>query len=296
MCVMRRVSRGLFVCLGTLFLDSTALKLRSESASATPPPLDNAVMHRSLEELTLAQAANKQSKDCAGTSRAIQQSGVARRAVGHTEDDYEKVSPMVPEANAQALVVRKYAFRTSQLRDHVLEVARHFQFIARDAASTARKTVEGWIKADAEQSAEVPRKDNKIDKLASAVAAAAEPYHIALLRNQKFCAETYSKAKTAQSSSQKLIDDAKKIALKAQELQAGGLGLEAVSMKASADGMMGQAENLRQWGNKLYGQANTACGTAAGYTLEELQAATNAAMTTIINAPMKLPPKSSLRR
>merc|ERR1719333_855475 len=42
---------------------------------------------------------------------------------------------------------------------------------------------------------------------------------------------------------------------------------------------------MRQWANKLYNEANTACSGGAGYNME----AANAAATAIINTPMKLP-------
>lgn len=71
---------------------------------------------------------------------------------------------------------------------------------------------------------------------------------------------------------------------------AAGLGVDGQQTYAGAVGMINEAESLRQWGNKLYGEANTACGTAGGYEALEQQAAANAAATTIINAPMALPP------
>jgi len=127
--------------------------------------------------------------------------------------------------------------------------------------------------------------------LAAAVVAAAEPYHLALLRNQKFCQETNAKAKSAHASAVKLMTDAKKLALKAQEMQASGMAPDAQQTFGMAAGMMNEAELLRQWGLKLYGQANTACGALGGYEMLEQQAAANAAATTILNAPMKLPAK-----
>jgi len=61
-------------------------------------------------------------------------------------------------------------------------------------------------------------------------------------------------------------------------------------MMSTAHALMSEGENMRQWSLKLYDQANTAHSTAGGYTVEEQQAAKNAAMTAVVNAPMKLPP------
>lgn len=292
---------GLFIYVCAQLVGSAAgqmpMPAPAPAIAAVGRPLDSAVARRSIEELTMSQAAMWQAQDSTKSSTAIQQSGVARRAVALAEKPYEKLAPIVPDLKAQALQVRKYAFQTSQLVDHVKQIAGHFRYIADDASEVARRTVQDWIKADAARTAVRTSKSNSnADRLAGAVAAAAEPYHLALLRNQKFCAEVYSKAKAAQTSSGKLIDQAKGLALKAQELQASGVGLDAQATKATADGMMTEAENLRQWSFKLYAEANTACGGTAGYQLEEVQAATNAAATTIINKPMKLPPKAALRR
>jgi len=68
------------------------------------------------------------------------------------------------------------------------------------------------------------------------------------------------------------------------------MALDAQESISVAVGMTSQAEELRQWGLKLYEEANVACAGVAGYTAAEQQAAANAAATTIINEPMKLPP------
>lgn len=271
---------------------ATLNMVKSRGTAQQGPTIDNTAMWRSIDELGIAQSAMIQAKDSSKSASASQKDLMAQQAEEAAHLPYDKIKALVPEARAQVLKVRKYALLARQHRDHTQLVETHYNKIEDDAVAEALKATIGWIKADADATAEkAATVDNRGDRLAAAVAAAAEPYHIALLRNQKFCEETYSKAKTAFSSMKKLMADAKKMALKAQELQAAGAGLDASSTKAVANGMMSQAEDLRQWANKMYAQANTACSSTAGYTLAEQQAATNAAMTTIINAPMKLPPK-----
>jgi len=255
-----------------------------------PVTLDNAVKWRGINELAIAQSAMLQAKDSSSNALAAQKEFLARRAAITAIQAYEKTTALVPEARAQATEVRRYALLASNHRDHAQTVGEHYRNIAKEASSEALKATLGWIEADAHRTAEKSATiDNRAERLAGAVAAAAEPYHLALLRNQKFCEETYSKAKTAMSSSQKLLADAKKLALKGQELQAQGVGIDALQTKGIANGMALQAEELRQWANKLYGQANSACAGAAGYSMAEQQAAANAAATTVMNAPMKLP-------
>jgi len=249
-------------------------------------------MRRGIEEVAIASNAEKLALKSAKDAFTVRQTLIASQAVSVAQANYLKVRPLLPAARAQLLLVRRFAAMALLHAEHARKVIASSKHIADEAAQKALEAAKGWVKSDAAASAEASSKvDNRGDRLAAAVAGAAEPYHLALLRNQKFCAETYAKAKSALTSVQKLITDAKKIALKAQELQATGVIPDAQQTYGIASGMMNQAEMLRQWGNKLYGQANTACGTSGGYEMLEQQAAANAAATTIMNAPMKLPPK-----
>jgi hypothetical protein len=254
--------------------------------------LDKVVMRRGIEELAIAKNANNQAAFSAKDAKTGQENLIAMQAIGRTEDSYLKVKPLVAEARAQMLTVRKFEAEAKLHAKHAREVLFGSRFIPEAAAEKAIEATSGWIKHEATASAQASSTvDNRQDKLVAAVASAAEPYHLALLRNQKFCEETYAKAKSAQGSASKLLSDAKKVALKAQELQAVGQGVEARQTWGMAAGMSNEAELLRQWGQKLYGQASTACGTSGGYELLEQQAAANAAASLIMNAPPKLPPK-----
>lgn len=257
-------------------------------------------MKRSLEELAIAETAKNQAKDAAAAALARQQNYASSVSIKRAQGAYEKTRPEIPKARAGALETRTYAMLARQHADHANQVAADFQRIPQLAAAQSNRALQGWIQAEAEKSAEKaamsPKEaaQAKKNKIAAAVAAAAEPYHLALIRNQKFATEAYAKAKTAQASSKQLQTDAKKMALKAQELQAAGVGVEARAMMQEAHGMMSEADNLQQWALKLYNQANTASTSAGGYTLSEQQAAANVGATAIINAPMKLPAAASL--
>jgi len=254
--------------------------------------LDKVVMRRGSEELAIAKNANKQAATAAKDAKAGRENLLAMQAIGLVEDNYAKIEPLVTEAREQLLTVRKFEAEAEQHAKHAKEVLFESRYVPEAAAEKAIEATSGWIKQEATASAEASAKgDNRQERLIAAVAASAEPYHLALLRNQKFCEETYAKAKSAQGSASKLLSDAKKVALKAQELQAVGQGVEARQTWGMASGMSSQAELLRQWGLKLYDQANTACGSSGGYELLEQQAAANVAATMIMNAPPKLPPK-----
>lgn len=248
----------------------------------------------------MAETARVQAKDTAKLAQAKQQYLAAISSIKRAEEDLEKTEPLVPEARSGALETKKYAMLARQHMDHAKQVAKDFALIPKIATEQSNLALEGWIRGEATKSAVSaavtdPAEAAKIkeNKLAAAVAAAVEPYHLALLRNQKYATEVYAKAKSAGTSSQKLQDSAKALALKAQDLQAAGLGVNARAMMMEAHSMISEAENLRQWSVKLYNQANTAETSAGGYVLSESQAAANAAATTVINPPMKLPPAAS---
>jgi hypothetical protein len=256
--------------------------------------MNTSVIRRSIEEFSVAQAANSQSWDASMTANVTRYNYEAMSAADQAEQAWLKVKPLVPEARAQLLEVRRWTAVAQRHASHAQQVLANIEAIPRAAIEAAREATLGWIASDAAKTAEATAANPnaqaaKEDKIANAVAGAAEPYHLALLRNQKFCEETYAKAKSAFSSTQKLIQDAKDLALKAQTLQASGMGLEAQETYSMATGMMNQAEELRLWSVKMYEQANKACGTSAGYVAEEQQAAANKAATIIINAPMELP-------
>jgi len=267
--------------------------LQSSSKDHLPgPDMGSAVVMRGIDELALSQNARQHAGQSQKYAKASQEEYLAHLAEENVQVPWEKVKPMVPEAKAQMLKVRKYAMLAQQHRDHTQLVSNEWNQITAEARAQARKAVLGWIADDASKSAEHSSTvDNRADRLAAAVASAAEPYHLEMLRNQKFCKETYAKAQTAGRSSVKLITDAKALAVKAQAMQASNMGIDARSTFNVASGMMREAETLRAWSAKLYTQANTACASTQGWTMAEQQAATNAAMTTIINAPMKLPAK-----
>lgn len=285
----------LLIGLGAGVHSADSQQLRGVPASML---LNSTVLQRASDELRIAESARMQATATSKAVRVEQQNYASHVPITRATEDYDRVKAVVPEAKAAALTARMYAAQARQHADHTKEVELETRHIPEFAAERSKEAVEGWISAEARQAAAAsaisPKEAAKAkrDKVAAGVAAAAEPYHLALLRSQKFVAQTYSKAKTAQQSSLELQEKAKKIAVTAQELQASGLGVDAQAAMGTAHSMMNEAENLRQWAVKLYKQANTADSSAGAYTVSEQQAAVNAAATMVINAPMKLPPSS----
>lgn len=276
--------------LGRLSHARSLLSLRSDAAHQTPDIAANA-----KRDVAIASIASKQALASDADASTVQQNFISDEASSGTKASYLKVKPLLPEARAQLLAVRKFAAEARMHAEHAMKVLAGSKHIADDAAQKALEATKGWVARDATASAEAGSTDpNRKDRMVGVVAAAAEPYHLALLRNQKFCEETYAKAKSAHSSAVNLIDDSKKVAREAQEMQASGMATEARQTWAMASGMTTEADTLRQWSLKLWKQANTACGSSGGYETLEQQAAANAAATTIVNAPASLPDVNTL--
>jgi len=267
--------------VGWLSEARSLLSLRSDAVRQLPD-----IAADEKRDVAISSTASKQALASAKDASTVQQNFISDQASSGTKASYLKVKPLLPEARAQLLAVRKFAAEARMHAEHAMKVLAGSKHIADAAAQKALEATKGWVASDAIASAEASSTGpDRKDRMAGVVAAAAEPYHLALLRNQKFCEETYAKAKSAHSSAMKLIDDSKKVALEAQEMQASGMGIEARQTWAMASGMTTEAETLRQWSLKLWGQANTACGKAGGYETLEQQAAVNVAATTMVNTP-----------
>lgn len=271
-------------------------------ANVSMPPqaaqilLNTSAMQRGIEELAISRTAKESAQVNVKSALASQKEYLSMRAVMDTGKSWEKVKAKTIEARAAALKVRMYASRARMYANHAAKVAMASRHIVDEAVEKAREAAKEWIKHDAEQTAETTSAElsanlvaSQTDKIAAAVAAAAEPCHLTLLRVQKFCAQTYATAKSTQDSMRQLMTKAQEVAHSAQELQISGRAMEAETTMALAHGLMIQAETMRQHGLIMYKQANDACSGAGYYESCEQQAAANAAGNQIINAPMKLP-------
>mmetsp|Transcript_49280 Transcript_49280/g.86760 ORF Transcript_49280/g.86760 Transcript_49280/m.86760 type:complete len:327 (+) Transcript_49280:71-1051(+) len=265
--------------------------------AASAPLMDDSVLSRAQQALAVAASADAQAQQSSQAVLVHQQGLVAVMASDSAEEAYEKTRPLVPEAQAGMTEARLWAMKAAKYAAHAKQVALATRTIAVDAAEKAKEAVQGWIREDASKAAEAAanhaastNNEARVKKIANAVAAAAEPYHLAFLRSQKFVAETESKAKSALESAQNLKEKAEGMAQTAQKMQDQRLGLQAQQMMSAAHGTMSQAENMRNWALKLWNQANDVNQGLGYYQLSEGQAAANAAATFVMNAPAVLPP------
>jgi len=292
----------LLLCQWLLPFSVCGSKLRRSTVSGDAPDeqgkvlLNSAAIMQGIQELAISKSASESAHMSAKSIAATQDEFAARQALERTRQSYDKVKGKWSEMRAQQLKVRIYASRARQYANHAAKVAFATRKLVQQAADKALEATKSWIMHDAEKDAEAKAATqqanfaaSKADKIAGAVAAAAEPCHLELLRTQKFCTETYAKAKSTQVSVQQLMVKARKIASNAQDMQRSGMIPDAQTTMGVASGMMQEAEKIRQYGLILYTQANNACNNAGYYELCEQQAAASAAATQVINTPMKLP-------
>jgi len=286
-------SRAGYTCLLSCLLAACgSIRLRR----ANGVPLYTEVLNRAVEQLTIAESAHGAALQSDKGMLVNQQEHVAIRATEDAEAAVAKTLPVSSKAKEAVLETQMWAEKAQHYADHAKEVVAAAQTIAADAAGRVDEYIAGWIREDAYKEAERAEKSkneteyDRTRKIAGSVAAAAEPYHLALLRAQKFVEETYTRAKSARESTQKLSDEAKRLANNAQGLQASGLGVQAQQMMLLAHDTMNKAVEMKTWSEKLYDQASRINDSIGRYQLSMSQAAANAQATTFVNPSARLPP------
>jgi len=116
-----------------------------KSGIAADPTMESAALKRGIEEIAIANNAFKQASQSAKDAKAAQQNLVAVQAIGSAEAAYTKVKPLLPEARAQFITVRKFAAEAAMHAQHAQEVLFGSRHIAEDAAQKAYEATKGWI-------------------------------------------------------------------------------------------------------------------------------------------------------
>lgn len=281
---------GVHGCLGEL-----VFRRQQQPVPGVGIPLDAAVLRTATDNLAIAQNANMQARQSMEATMVHQQALLAAMSANAAEKEYETVKGLAPAARAKAVEARMWAAKALYYAEHATEAAAATKMLPQWAAKKADEAVLGWIREDAKKAAEaaavtpVEAQAHRHKQAVEAVAAAAEPYHLAVLRTQKFVQETYEKAKSSMSLAQQLRDKAFATATDAQALQAEGEGFRAMQLMGTAHQTIRQAENARQWALKFYGQANEAQKGIGAYQMGEVSAAETAAQSTQVNPPARLP-------
>lgn len=286
------------VLLLSVFTDPAAVlgeSLRAQRGPAGGLLLNATVLRRAAAEKTVATAADEESRGDAEAALASQSQLLAGAAEAAATDSVEASRPVVPEAKAATTEARKAARDAAVAASAVKDGEATMRAVASDAAKAAAASITAMIRQDAVKAAEEADKKaqewkaTKSQRVAAAVAASMEPYHLALLRAQKEEQKTYAQAKSAMSVAQQLETDGKKQAADAQAMQSAGMGVQAQQMMMMAHGTMDGAANMKAWAEKLYNTANQLGSSLGHYQLSQSMAAANTAATLLYNEPPELP-------
>merc|ERR1719181_2662301 len=129
----------------------------------------------------------------------------------------------------------------------------------------------------------------KADRQAANAAAAMEPFHLMMLREQKISAIDHTNAMKAMDAAKDLAGKGQKMAADAQALQNSGLIYQANQLMQEAHGAMNGAQSLQENAKKLYASASAAGGRAGYYVWAAQQAAAAAVAGTLFNKPPAYP-------
>jgi len=265
--------------------------------AGTVPPIElsAAVLHRAQDNLAVAKTSDVYSSAAVWEARTTQQEILAKAAEASGEEAFNVARAAVPNSRVARDEARIFEAKAEASVVKVHDVQDAMKQVAGEAAVAAKDKIMEQVTQEAHASAEAANekaqdwKKKRAERVAANVAAAIEPYHLAMLRAQKAVEVTHTKAISAAESSLKLASEAQVLASKANALQGAGLAVQAQQMMQMAHGTMQGAVNLKGWSEKMYNLANKINGGIGSYQLSEGMAAANAAATTLYNPPMDLP-------
>lgn len=267
-----------------------------DAPKAKGVPLSAAVLRRAGEQLNIAREAEIESELNAKSLTTNQQELVAAMAQDQAQQAFGSDALAVPESTTAFTEARKWALKAQKHADHIKQLVLEAKRIPDEAAELAAKAIENQVKKDAFAAAEsanqgqAAKAAERPKMIAERVAAAAEPYHLALLRAQKESAQNAQKAQKAAQSSINLVAKAKRMAANAQTLQAEGLGMQAQQLMAMAHSTMNSAVTMKAWAEKLDASARQVGGTIGGYQFQLASAAASAAGAVGVPVVPALPP------
>lgn len=293
---------GAILILFSVGVADGKLLLRDGGKRKEPDMMLNVtVLHQAMANLAVAKSADVESQGATMEALATQQGLLANSAEDHAEEAFNLARAAVPNSKKARDLAMLWAVKTKHTAEDVVQIAEDAKAIPTNAASAARKAIMAQVVKEARQSGEAAAekakdwKKSRAKRVAANVAAAMEPYHLAILRAMKYAKVTHTKAISAAETSLKLASKAQELAAQAGGMQNSGLSYEAYQLMTMAHATMGGAVKLKGWAEKMYASANKINQGIGHYQLDEGIAAQRAAVTTLFNKPPDLPdhPSSS---
>merc|ERR1719311_729907 len=194
----------------------------------------------------------------------------------------------------------EYMLSTRRRQEDAQSVPPEMRKIAPVAAKAAATTIMAQLKAEAIAEAEKRGADDAAnwaatkDKMAvGAVAGAATPYHLALMRAQKAATQFKIRADSTIESAKKLVQAAQQAAATSQVLQGAGKFVEAREYMMNAHAMMNDAVKMQGWAAKFQATAGKVGGSITngvnGFAEQMGASAANTNAIWSTDPPMALP-------
>jgi len=263
------------------------------------PRLDQAMISRAEAEADIAAEARKQAAADAKEVEANLKLKQMDQDLWDAEDATAASEQALSNAKKQKEVSEKNKTNAQNLaslaNEENLKAARNGAEIARKAAEKAVEETMAAIKQEAKDAVEKAKKQkadflaNSSQHVASAVASAIQPYHLAMLRAQKAVAETHQKAVACMETAQRMVHEAHQFAAEGQSFQTAGLWVEANSMMMQAHAAMNGAVTLKKQAEDLQNLAISINSSIGSYALNMSMAATNAEATASVDIPKVMP-------
>jgi hypothetical protein len=170
---------------------------------------------------------------------------------------------------------KEHLKHTEMLREDIAKLPKAAsEFSVKFVAEEVRK--DAYAAAERSSNVTVESDEDRALRAAENVAAAAEPYHFALLRAQKNAKENYAKSKRASETARALASDAQDLAAQAEEAQAQGRELMARQDMVLAKTKAQKSADMKYWVKKFYSDAKQWNSLIGPYNSEMQQAAQSA--------------------
>merc|ERR1719265_67947 len=169
-------------------------------------PLGDAVMARAKQNLAIAEMANSESLGHVDEVLVTQQQLVARKAVDEATEAFDLARESVPLTKAAETKARLWERDSKVFKKGAEDWLAKMKLVVPEAAKAAAKEIMKQIAEDAKSAAGKANeaaqgwKAKKAERVARNVVAAMQPYHLAMLRQQKGAAMVHAKSMGAIAS------------------------------------------------------------------------------------------------
>eukprot|EP00933_Yihiella_yeosuensis_P052554 TRINITY_DN50659_c0_g1_i1.p1 TRINITY_DN50659_c0_g1~~TRINITY_DN50659_c0_g1_i1.p1 ORF type:complete len:334 (-),score=116.74 TRINITY_DN50659_c0_g1_i1:77-1078(-) len=303
---MMKLQRCMVAALLFGACDATLARKSSEHEPTPRPPempwIGKHMVKGAKQQVTVAEMASESAKKSAEEVTVEHQGIATAYALESAEDASEKIAEAKAEERIKkaAQATFDYMLQARHSAEHAEKLLKDTALIPTKSAEWAAGYIEEQVRKEAYASAEkndatpAESKEARARRAAETVAAAAEPYHLAVLRAQKSIEENLQKSQRAADSVNKLAGDAMLMAKKANDFQALGEGTLAQQEMLRAHDTMRKSVDMKYWVTKFYGDANKWNNEIGTFQAQQQQAVASASGNFLEKHKPALPPMPTL--